>query len=160
MADGSFEWGSGGSGGESSLATLIVRKTGIADNTATDVLRITVPNVNGAAFLSCRTMASTGGANAFEGTRVAYQSIAVNRVAGAAAFGNVGTAALAGSADGGDQLTSINLTLEAVAGAVTATNTFDVQVTVVDSSSAGAIKACFIFELLNSEAGGVTMAAL
>lgn len=139
-----------------SCQTLMVGKTGIADNTATSMITVTVPHAAHSAVLKLTILgAVTAGAS----TRCATGLVTFTRTAGD--VDAVGTAATLDDAAiatvaAGETLT-LAYALTSVAGANTGAQTFDVQVTL--NTSAGATAACLIkAELLNLSGTGVTMA--
>ncbi len=148
-------------GGAGWTGTLVVRKTGIANNTATDVITVTVPNGNhnGAIYLDIMAHLGTG-TDASESTRVATGAIAICRQTGAttvAVASTLAQTAIATSAGGGTLTLAYGVS--AITGAVGATNTFTIQVTLVVTGTI-TDHACMIFaRSLNSAASGLTMAA-
>jgi hypothetical protein len=151
-------------GGAAAAATtstpLIVKKTGIADNTATDVITVTVPNANHAAAIRLTIVSSNGSTDAFESTRVAVGMVVLarttgaNAVATAVALTNAGIATVAA---GATHLLAYGVS--AISGAVGAANTFTIQVTIDDSGNLGSNQAVVLAELVNAESSGVTLAA-
>lgn len=142
-------------------SAIVVKKTGIADNTATDILTVTVPNGNHAAALRVLLLGSLGtGTDTFESSRVAQGTIVLARqtganvVATAVALTNAGIATVAT----GGTLT-LAYAVSAITGAVGAVNTFTVTVTLVKTGTITDLQCVAFVELLNAEASGVTMAA-
>lgn len=149
--------------GPSATATSSVRLqkkvTGIADNTATAVATVTVPNANHAAAIKVTILSSNGSTDAFESSRVATGTVVVARTTGANAVAAVSTleGAQIATVSGGATHT-LAYGVSAISGAVGATNTFDIQVTIDDSGNLGSNQAVCVFELINAEATGVTIA--
>src|SRR5688572_15568475 len=73
-----------GFGQASQMHTLLVKKTGIANNTATPILTVTVPNGNHAAGIRITLLGSLGtGTDTFESSRIAIGTIVLARQTGA-----------------------------------------------------------------------------
>lgn len=150
-------------GGVSAAATtyraLTKKVTGIADNTATAVLTVTVPNGNHAATLRLLLISSNGSTDAFESSRAAQglvvlaRTTGANVVATAAALADAAIATVSGGATH-----TLAYDLSTISGAVGATNTFTVRVTIDDSGNTGSNQVVVFAELLNAEASGVTIA--
>jgi hypothetical protein len=158
---GTIRLGSATAGAATSTVKGIVKKTGIADNTATSVLTVTVPNVNAAAAIKLTFVASLGtGTDTFESTRVADGNVVLARQAGANVVATAVALTGAGIAtvSGGGTLT-LAYSVAAVAGAVGATNTFDIQVTLVKTGTITDLQCVVLYEVINAETGGVTVAA-
>jgi len=133
-------------------------KTGIADNTATAVATVTVPNATNAAAFRVLVMSSLTGANAYESTRVAEYLCVVTRTAGVAAVAAISLVTAAATTiatiSGGATLTTA-LTLGAITGGATVTETFDIKVTNV--GSVGQVsETTLLIEEINARASGVT----
>jgi hypothetical protein len=147
-------------------ATSVVRRlnkvTGIADNVATSVYRITVPNANHAGTIRVVAVGSSGGADAFESTAALEGNIVVARTTGANAVATAATATLTGTSTvaAGAALTSFAYGVSAVSGAAGASNTFDITVTINDSGGLGSNQCLMYIEVFNAESGGLTTAAL
>lgn len=148
-------------GGAGWTGTLVARKTGIANNTATDIITVTVPNGNHNAAIFLDIMAHLGtGTDASESTRVATGVITICRQTGAttvAVASTLAQTAIATSAGGGTLTLAYGVS--AISGAVGATNTFTIQVTLVVTGTI-TDHVCMMFaRSLNSYASGITMAA-
>jgi hypothetical protein len=154
-------YGTAAVGAVGSMDYKVFAKTGIADNTATAVITVTVPNgeVNAGLFLDIVGHLGTG-TDLSESTRVATGVIAIARKTGAAAVGVASTLAQAQIATtaGGATLT-LAYAVSSITGAVGATNTFDVTVTLVKTGTVDDHKVVIGARLLNSLATGATMAA-
>jgi hypothetical protein len=151
----------GAAGSATTFTPLIVKKTGIADNTATSVITVTVPNASHAAAIRVHAIGSSGGADAFESTATLVGNVVVARTTGANAVVTAAAATLTGTATvaAGAALTSFAYGVSAVSGAAGASNTFDIQVTINDSGNLGSNQCVMLAEIINAESSGVTMAA-
>jgi len=154
--------GSATAGAAGASDEFILRKTGIVDAAATSILRVTCPNVNAAAILEVTILATIGNTAAAENsTRVVKYMVAFTRTAGAnlaAAASSAIGAAIATVAAGATITATAAVT--SVTGGVTASNTIDVQVTVTVSAGTPTHNVTAIVRLINSETGGMTMAAV
>lgn len=147
-------------GSSTSAVTLTKKVTGIADNTATDVITVTVPNGNHAAAIEVVLVASLGtGTDTFESTRAAIGVVVVARQAGANVVGTATALTNAGIAtvSGGGTLT-LAYDLGSVTGAVGATNTFPIRVTLVKTGTITDLQCVVMATVVNAEAAGVTIA--
>lgn len=140
---------------------IIVKKTGIADNTATDILTVTVPNANHAAAIRLTLLATLGaGTDTFESSRAASGIVVLARQTGA----NVAATAIAltnagiATVSGGGTLT-LAYDLSSIVGAVGAVNTFTIRVTLVVTGTITNHQLVVLAEVINAEASGVTVAA-
>ena len=137
--------------------------TAITDAAATDTITVTVPNAAHSAMLKLTLKGSLGaggaiGANEATGT-ISYD-VAIARTAGvatvatfSAAYGSA-TSAVAGAAT-----ITITAAASAMTGAVGATQTFTVQVTITKGSGASDNHTCQVLaEIINANATGVTLA--
>lgn len=148
-------------GAAAQALTALVKKTGIADNTATSLITVTVPNANHAAAIRLTLLATCAvGTDAFESSRVATGTCVLARTTGANVVAAVSTIAQAqiATVSGGGTIT-LAYGVSAVSGAVGAVNTFDIQVTIVHTGTITSHQAVVLAELINAEATGVTMAA-
>ena len=153
--------------GVAGAATSAVRfrkaVSAIADNTATTVLTITVPNDVECAVVRVTALGVLGAGGvigAGEAMASNTYDISVVRTAGVAAVAGISTAygARTGNVAGASTCTAA-LTVAAVAGAVGAVNTFPVQITIVRSASSSTNHTCaLVCEVLNQNAAGVTVA--
>lgn len=149
-----------GVGAATSKYQVIFKKTGIADNSATSVATFTIPNGNHAAAARVTLLASNGGADAFESSRVAAGTLVFARTTGVNAVGTAVALTGAGIATVAAGAThTLAYGLASVVGAVGATNTIDLQVTIDDSGNLGSNQVVVFIELFNAEASGVTVAA-
>jgi hypothetical protein len=135
----------------------------IADAVATTCLTITVPNSAQSASIQIRVTGSLGAGGAIganEATATNTYLIALTRTAGvnataaiSAAFGAAATA-VAGAAT-----VTCTAAMSAVSGAVGASNTFTVNVTVTRSGGASTNHTCLVYAvLMNANASGITIA--
>lgn len=138
---------------------LIKKVTGIADAVATDVLTVTVPNANHAASVQLTFLSSNGSTDAFESSRTAQGAVVLARTTGVATVAAAATLELAQIATVGSGAThTLAYSLSAMTGAVGATQTFTVQVTINDSGNTGSNQIVVMAEVINAEATGVTIA--
>ena len=149
-------------GGAAAAATtcrsLTKKVTGIADNTATDIFTVTIPNANHAAAVKITFLSSNGSTDAFESSRVATGHVVVARTTGANAVAVAATiddAAIATVAGGATHTLAYDL--GAITGAAGASNAFTVRVIIDDSGNLGSSQVVVIAELLNAETSGVTI---
>jgi hypothetical protein len=150
----------GAAGAVTSAKRILFKKGAIGDNSAADILTVTVPNAAHAAAIKLTLLSSNGGADAFESSRVAEGLIVIARTAGAAAVAVVATLDLAQIATvAGGATHTLAYAVSAITGAVDAANTFTVTVTINDTGSAGANQVVVMAEVINSNATGVTIAA-
>jgi hypothetical protein len=140
-----------------------VSKTAIANATATSVFTITIPNAAHSASIKVRLAGSLGaggaiGANEATGT-IAYdiavaRTAGVNAVAGISTAYGSSTAAVAGAAT-----ITVTAALAAVVGAVGASNTIDIQVTITRGSGSSTNHTCVATaEIINANATGISIA--
>jgi hypothetical protein len=145
------------------VSTLVGRKTGIADNTATSIIRVTVPSGNQNAGIEITLVGWLGtGTDQSESTRVAKGLITLARQTGSIdTVAVVATLALAQIAtiSGGGTLT-LAYGVSAISGANTTTQTFDIQVTLVKTGTITDLACMFEARLLNGQDVGVTIAAV
>ena len=170
VAAGAIAWaagrsvGVGGLPGAATTATKITKRvTAIADNVATTVLTVTVPNVAGGGVLRITAagfLGAGGAIGAYEAGASNSYDISFGRTVGVAAVADIATAtgvnawAVAGAAT-----CTAALTVAAVVGAVGASNSFPIQVTIVKSGGASDNHTCeLVAEILNATTGGITIA--
>lgn len=157
----------GGTGvpGAASVQTTITKAvTAFADTTAKDVFTVTVPNAAHAAVIEidCLGVLGAGGAiGAGESSRNVKYQVVLARTAGVNVVATA-SAAIGGAAAkvaGGDDITSVVVTLSAIVGAVGASNTFTIKAAIT-RSGAGATNHTGVFtaRILNQNATGVTVA--
>jgi hypothetical protein len=148
-------------GDAGAMGRVTTLKTGIANNVATAVYTVTVPNGNHNAGLFLEIVAHLGaGTDASESTRVARGAIAIARqtgVATVAAAATLESATIATVATGGTLTLAYGVS--AMTGAVGATQTFTVTLTLVVTGTITNHTALVSATLLNSSAGGITIAA-
>ena len=143
-------------GDNGSNTKLTIRKTSIADNSATSIVTFTIPNANHAAGFKVFGFVTTD-----SGSRVGTfeQQIAISRVAGSvvatAGSTRVESARANSGGSGADFTISTSL---AQAGAASASNTLDYQLT-IDTTDGSSTNAVISVELLNFNDSGITMAA-
>lgn len=144
-----------------SQASIIVRKTGIANNTATSIITVTVPNAahNAAIFLDILAHLGTG-TDASESSRCATGVVVLARTSGADTVAVASTIAQTqiATVSGGGTLT-LAYGVSAISGAAGATQTFGIQLTLVVTGTITDHTAVVSARLVNSAATGVTMAS-
>lgn len=153
--------GTGAAGAAATVTRLVVKKTGIADNTATAMITVTVPNANHAAAIRLTILGTLGaGTDTFESSRCGEGLVVIARQVGANVVAAAATLALAqiATVSGGATLT-LAYSVSAVTGAVGAANTFNIMVTLVVTGTITNHQCVVYAELLNAEASGITMAA-
>lgn len=142
-------------------SSLIKVVTGIADNTATTVLTITVPNAAHGALVQVTIVGyagASGAIGAFECVTGVTYNIAVARTPGVAMGATVSTGfgSAAAVVTGAGTMTcvgAITLTGEGV----TATNTGVFKAT-IDASATATLHRCMVYAtILNSQASGITI---
>lgn len=135
----------------------------IADNVATDILTITVPNTTVAAriVVTVVTYLGAGGAvGAGEATAIYSRSFAINRFPGAACVVAASTATNSTSAlSSGAATNTTTLAATAMTGAVGVAQTFTIQVTIARGSGSSTNHVCACDStLFNVITGGPTFA--
>ena len=110
-------------------------------------------------FRSLLFLSSNGSTDAFESSRTAQglvvlaRTTGLNVVATAAALADAAIATVSGGATH-----TLAYGLSTITGAVGATNTFTIRVTIDDSGNTGSNQVVVYAELFNAEATGVTIA--
>lgn len=157
-----YTMGGVAAGAANSVATMIKRVTGIADNTATTVLTITVPNVAAAAVVSVTFVGIAGAAGAIgtceDITSVSY-NFSVARTPGVAMGAKMSTAfgSAAAVVTGAGTMTCVSADPTLTGEGVTVTNTGLIKITIDQSStSTNHICLCYV-TVVNYLAGGVTV---
>jgi hypothetical protein len=156
--------GTGVVGGASVCTSVTKRVTGLLDTAATDVATVTIPNAAHDAAIEVDVMGilgAGGSIGAGEAVRTVKYQVVVARTAGVNAVAGV-SAAIGGAVAnvaGGQSITSVVVTLSAVAGATTVDNTFTIKVAIT-RAGAGATNhiAVVSARVLNANATGVTIA--
>lgn len=119
--------GAGQTGTFASFALPTV--TAIPDTTATRVAQIVVPNVACSAVMNIMVRSAvTAVGHIYDSTRVAFYTIAVSRIPGAAAVAVASAVADATIATSGTSTLTTALAVAAVVGGVTAINTFNLTI--------------------------------
>lgn len=135
----------------------------IANNVATDVLTVTIPNAAHSASLLVRVTGSLGAGGAIganEATATNSYIIGITRTAGVATVATASAAfgAVAVAVAGAATVTSA-ATVTAMSGVVSATQTFTVQVTIVRSAGSSDNHTCLVYaQLMNANVTGITLA--
>lgn len=137
--------------------------TGIADNTATSAFTVTIPNAAHSATVRvtlCGSLGAGGAIGANEATGTITYDFSIARTLGVNAV--VGTSTAFGSSSAavtGAATITITGSASAVSGAVGATNTFNIQVTIAHGSGASTNHTCCArAELINANSSGITIA--
>lgn len=141
--------------------TLVVRKTGIPDNSATAIITVTVPNSahNAAIFLDILAHLGTG-TDVSESSRCATGVIVLARKSGVdtVAVASALAQAQIATVSGGGTLT-LAYSVSSMTGTSAQTQTFSIQLTLVVTGTITDHTAVVSARLLNSLGTGVTMAA-
>jgi hypothetical protein len=153
----------GGAGAIVSADEFMKSVAAIADATLTTVLTITIPNAAHSAQVSVVVVGSLGAGGAVganEATAVNSYTVTITRTAGVNAVATVSAASgAAAAAVAGAATVTATLTAAAVVGAVGASNTIDLKVTITRSGGASTNHTCQVFaRILNANATGVTLA--
>lgn len=157
---GSLVQGAATVGGAASVQRLMIQKTGIADNTATNIITITVPAGNHSATLDIVFNATDTG---YSQMKCARGLVVVGRHTGAnssnATFVAIANAATITAAGGSTTLSAIAYNIAAgTVDATPGTETWNVTVTL--DTGDGTTSICNASAtLINSAASGITMAA-
>lgn len=144
------------------LSTLTGVKTGIANNVATSIIRVTVPNGMQNAAIEVSLMGWLGtGTDISESTRYASGAIVLARTTGIATVATAATLALAQIATVGSGGTlTLAYGVSSISGAVGVDQTFDIQVTLVVTGTITDHSCMFAARLMNGKDVGVTIAAV
>lgn len=163
LAGGYIEkWGSAAGGGDAGSVTEFRKQTtGIADNTATSVITVTIPNGSHSAYIRLRIRAALGAGGAVgadEASGLVQYDVIVTRVTGVNAVRNAAASTVTTVSVAGGTTITVTPTLAAVAGAVGAVNTFDVQITIARGGGASTNHTCDVYaSVLNQNASGITV---
>jgi len=154
--------GNGAPGGAGVDGLLAKTVTAIANNTATDVLTVTVPNAAHSATIPIiinATLGAGGAVGANECTATAYGQIVLTRTAGLATVATATTLADTGSACvAGATTVTLAYSVTSMTGANSATQTFTVQVTIARGGGSSTNHVAVIqADILNANASGVTV---
>lgn len=161
----SWVFGSGNSFGGGAATRVETNKavTGIANNTATDVFTVTVPNAAHSASIEVVHTCSLGAGGAIganEATAATAYLVSIARTAGVNAVATIGTSlGTSGSAAvSGAATITVTGDLSSISGAAGATNTFTVRATVARGSGSSTNHTCMSTATLrNANASGVTI---
>lgn len=150
-------------GAATSSTTMLKRVTGIADATATAVFTVTVPNAAHSANVEVTLNGSLGAGGAIganEATGSIKYNVSIARTAGVNAVATISTAyGSTTSSVAGAATITVTGDLSAISGAVGATNTFTIRVTITKGSGSSDNHTCTAHAvLLNANASGVTIA--
>lgn len=154
--------GGGAAGSATSDRFLTKTVTGIADATATTVLTVTVPNAAHSATIPIVINGSIGAGGAVgadECTATAYGQVVLTRTAGLATVATATTLADTGSACvAGATTITLAYSVTSMTGANSATQTFNIQVTITKGGGASANHIAVVeADVLNANASGVTV---
>jgi hypothetical protein len=147
----------GAEGGVAGKVELTNQKTAV-DNTNAGLFRVSIPNAINAGALEVVVSGVLGDGDSTDSKKYI---VSFSRIAGANALVAISSAVGAAATTGATANAVTTGTMTAVAGGVTAVNTFDFQAKVARSAGAATnhvISARAI--LLNSQASGITIAAL
>lgn len=154
--------GAGGPGAATTVTQYQSKTTAIADNTATAVATVTIPNAAQSATIRV-VLVGIAGAGGSVGASEANASVeyllAVTRTAGVNATVSIsaGVGSATTSVAGGTVL-AITGTASAISGAVGASNTFTINATIAHTLGSSTNHVCIMFaELINSNATGITI---
>jgi hypothetical protein len=130
--------------------------TGLADNTATNLAVVTIPNVIAGGGLAFTVNGVTGDGDS---SQTSYWTCAISRVAGANAKLALSAIQNAINTAGVTATAAVTISSLAVSGGVAAVNTFQLQAKVnrTTGASTGHALTCII-EVLNDLTGGITIA--
>lgn len=164
LSDGSNQLRYGpSSAGTTSRTEINKAVTAFTDAAAKTVFTITIPNAAHSASILVRVTGSLGAGGAIganEATATNCYIVSVTRTAGVNATAAISAAfGAAATAVAGANTVTATASLAAVSGAVGATNTIDVQVTITKNAGASDNHTCVAHaSLLNANATGVTIA--
>lgn len=159
----SYFTSTGATPGSASMDTHLGKTvTGIANNTGTSVLTITIPNAAHSGIVHVRLGGSLGAGGAIganEATAAITYDIAVTRTAGVNAVATISTAYGSAAANvAGGSTATITAALGSVGGAVGATNTFAVNVTIAHGTGSSTNHICQVDAWIdNANASGITI---
>lgn len=148
-------------GGANSRDAIMKTVTSIADNSATTVLTVTVPNGNHAAVVRLLLLSSNGSTDAYESSRAAQGLVVIQRnsgVATAATAAAIADGVIATNATGGSATHTLAYSIALGGEGATLTNTVLIKVTIDDSGNTGANQLVVFAELINAAASGITIA--
>jgi hypothetical protein len=136
--------------------------TAIADNTATTIFTVTVPNAAHSASIEVTLTCSLGAGGAIganEATGSTKYLVSVARTAGVNAVAGISTATATSTASvSGGSVMTVTGALGAVSGAVGANNTFTINATVSHVTGSSTNHTCFGYAvLLNANNSGITI---
>ncbi len=152
-----------GAGAVTSRCELNKAVASIANNTATDVLTVTIPNAAHSCQLYielCGSLGAGGAIGANEASATNAYTVTFTRTAGVNAVGAISAAsgASACAVAGAATVTCVG-TLSAVTGAVGASNSFTIKVTIARSAGSSTNHTCLVYaKMMNANATGITIA--
>lgn len=149
------EMGNVAKGAAGNYSPVLKKLTAMVDNTATNLAVVTVPNAIHGACLKVTIMGTLGDGDS---TQVAEYLVSLSRITGAASKITISSALNATRTNGATANASVTLTNVAVAGANSASQTFQLQATVARSAGASSNHVCVAkIELLNGFGTGITI---
>lgn len=162
LNDGAQAFSAGTAGAAAEVNRISKKVTAIANNSATAVLTITIPNAAHSASVLVRLTGSLGAGGAIganEATGVVSYLVSVARTAGVNADADISSAfGAANSAVSGAATVTVTAAMSSVSGAVGAVNTFTVNVTIARSGGSSDNHTCAVYaEVQNGNATGVTL---
>lgn len=152
--------GAGGGAGAAAITTKSV--AALADATASTILNVVIPNAAHSANVLVRVVGSLGAGGAIGANEASASNsyiVTVTRTAGVNAVAAISSAfASAASNVAGAATVTATVDLGSVSGAVGASNTIPIRVTITKSGGSSASHTCQVFaEVLNANATGVTV---
>lgn len=157
--------GTGVAGAASTANSFVKTVTGIADNTATSILTVTVPNAAHGAAIRITILASLGAGGAigaFQESATIEAVMVFTRTAGVSSAGAVGTITVSSNnarVAGADAAATYTLAVAASAGGVGSTDTHAINLTIAHGAGASTNHQAVVYvEVLNSNASGITAA--
>jgi hypothetical protein len=150
-------------GGAGSIVTLGKTTTGLADNVATDLFTVTIPNVAAAAWIEITAGGMTGAGDAGgagDAMDAAIYTIGISRQVGVTTRAVISTKSVVGNSGAGASTTStLTLTVTGMSGAAGAQQTFTIQGKVARSAGVSTNHVITSNVLLgNILTGGITIA--
>lgn len=161
---GNYATGQSIGGGLTTASFLVKAISAITDNTFTDIVTVTVPNIKAAAVIRVHLLGALGAGGAIgagEAMAGISYDVGVVRTAGvnavtvaSSAYGSTTSTAVAGATTA-----TVTAQVSAIAGAVGAVNTFTIQIKVAKGGAGSDNHTAVAFvEVINQFAGGVTVA--
>jgi hypothetical protein len=151
-----------GAAGAGSVNTLCKALTGLADNTATDMFTVTIPNVAAAAYVRLTIGGMTGAGDAGgagDALDSAIYTIGISRQVGVTSRAVISSKSVVGNSGSGATTTStVTASVTAMTGAAGAQQTFTIQVKVARNAGASTNHVVVAeAQLANFLAAGITI---